>query len=219
REDNVNPQLLYVGNERGLYVSTQGGNQWLRLKNNLPTVSVRDVDIVPATRELVVGTFGRSVYVLDLIPLQELADSIANKDGHLFTVRDVRAFQQGNTYESYGDKFFTTPNPPSGAQISYYLKADQGRDVTLTIRKAGAGEDDVVQTITGSGRPGIQTVTWDLLARRPRARELGGPTTPQELREVPAGAYTVSMRVGNSTLTRTFRVDRGWLENTPGRVR
>ena len=219
REDNVNPQLLYVGNERGLYVSTQGGNQWLRLKNNLPTVSVRDVDIAPATRELVVGTFGRSVYVLDLIPLQEMVDSVAKTDGYLFTVRDVRAFQQGNTYESYGDKFFTTPNPPTGAQISYYLKADQGRDVTLTIRKAGAGEDDVVQTITGSGRPGIQTVTWDLLARRPRARELGGPTTPQELREVPAGAYTVSMRVGNSTLTRTFRVDRGWLENTPGRVR
>ena len=182
KEDNVNPRLLYVGNERGFYVSTQGGNQWMRLKNNLPTVSIRDFDINPATREMVVGTFGRSVYILDLIPLQELTDSVIAQDAHLFTVRDTRSYQPTNTYESYGDKMFTAPNPPSGTQISYYLKNDLGRDATLTIRRAGAPEDDVVQTITGSGRPGITTVTWDMLARRARPRELGGPTNPQRYR-------------------------------------
>ncbi|HEX6067039.1 MAG TPA: hypothetical protein VFZ04_22540, partial [Longimicrobiales bacterium] len=82
REDNVNPRLLYVGNERGLYVSTNGGTQWMRLKNNLPTVSLRDFDIMPAQRELVVGTFGRSIYILDLIPLQELTDSVLAADAH-----------------------------------------------------------------------------------------------------------------------------------------
>jgi hypothetical protein len=152
--------------------------------------------------------------------LQELTDSVVGRDAHLFTVRDARGYQQTNTYESYGDKFFSAPNPPTGAQFTYYLKNDLGRDVTLTIRRAGTtGEDDGVQTVTGSGRPGIHTVTWDLLARRARPRELGGPTTPQELREVPAGSYSVSMRVGNNTLTRTFRVDHGWVESTPGRVR
>jgi photosystem II stability/assembly factor-like uncharacterized protein len=219
REDNVNPRLLYVGNERGLYVSTQGGTQWLRLKNNLPTVGIRDVDINPAQRELVVGTFGRSIYVLDLIPLQELTDSVLAGEAHLFTVRDAQSYQQGNTYESYGDKFFTAPNPPTGAPISYYLKNDAGRDVTLTIRREGAADDDVVQTLTGSGRPGINTVTWDLLARRPRPRELGGPTEPDALRRVQDGRYIVSARVGNTTMSRTFRVTNGWVENTPGRVR
>ena len=219
REDNSNPRLLYVGNERGLYVSNQGGMQWLRLKNNLPTVSIRDFDINPQARELAVGTFGRSMYILDLIPIQELTDSVAVAEAHLFTVRDARLFQQTNTYESYADKFFAASNPPTGAQISYYLKTDQGRDVTLTIRRAGAPDDDVVQTITGSGRAGIQTVTWDLLARRARPRELGGPTNPQQLREVPAGTYTVSMRIGSTTHTKTFRVEHGWVENTPGRVR
>lgn len=219
REDHMNPRLLFVGNERGLYVSTTGGNQWLRLKNNLPTVSIRDVDVMPAARELVVGTFGRSAYILDLIPLQELTDSVIAQDAHLFTVRDVRSFQPSSTYESFGDKFYTAANPPTGAQINYYLKSDAGRDVTLTIKRAGAADDDVVQTLTGSGRPGVNTVTWDLLARRPRARELGGPTTPQELREVLPGVYTVSMRIGSNTMTRTFRVDHGWVENTPGRVR
>lgn len=219
REDNLNPRLLFVGNERGLYLSTRGGMQWLRLKNNLPTVSIRDFDIMPRHRELVVGTFGRSIYILDLIPLQELTDSVLALDAHLFTVRDVQAFNAGNTYESYADKFFTAPNPPPGAQISYYLKNDLGRDATLTIRRAGAADDDVVQTLTGSGRPGLNTVTWDLLARRPRPRELGGPTNAQELRQVPDGDYTVSMRVGNATLSRTFKVTNGWTEHTPGRVR
>jgi photosystem II stability/assembly factor-like uncharacterized protein len=219
REDHVNPRLLFAGNERGLYMSTQGGTQWLRLKNNLPTVSIRDVDLMPRERELVVGTFGRSIYILDLIPLQELTDSVIAQEAHLFTVRDAQLYQQGNTYESYADKFFTAPNPALGAPISYYIKNDIGRDVTLTVRRAGAPESDVVQTLTGSGRPGINTVTWDLLARRARPRELGGPTNPQELREVPEGSYTVSMRIGNNTLTRTFRVTHGWRESTPGRVR
>jgi photosystem II stability/assembly factor-like uncharacterized protein len=219
KEDNINPRLLYVGNERGLYVSTNGGTQWLRLRNNLPTVSIRDFDIHPSQRELVLGTFGRSVYILDLIPLQEMTDSVIAQDAHLFTVRDTRAYNQTNTYESYGDKYFAAPNPPTGVQISYYLKNDLGRDATLTIRRAGAPDDDVVQTITGSGRPGITTVTWDMLARRARPRELGGPTNPQELREVPEGNYTVSLRVGNTTHTKTFRVSRGWVEHTPGRVR
>ncbi len=219
REDHMNPRLLFAGNERGLYVSTQGGTQWLRLKNNLPTVGIRDVDIMPMQRELVVGTFGRSIYILDLIPLQELTDSVLALDAHLFTVRDAQLYQQGNTYEAHADKFFAAPNPALGAQFSYYLKHDIGRDATLTVRRAGAPESDVVQTLTGSGRPGINTVTWDLLARRPRPRELGGPTNPQELREVPAGSYTVSMKIGNTTLSRTFRVEHGWQENTPGRVR
>jgi hypothetical protein len=210
---------LFVGNERGLYVSTTGGTNWLRLKNNLPTVSIRDFDIMPAQRELVVGTFGRSIYILDLIPLQELTDSVINAEAHLFTVRDAQAFQAGNTYEAHADKFFTAPNPPAGAPISYYLKNDVGRDVTLTIRHEGGEESDVVQTLTGSGRPGINTVTWDLLARRPRPRELGGPTNPQDLRLVLDGRYVVSMRVGSNTLSRTFRVTNGWLESTPGRVR
>ncbi|HEY0670708.1 MAG TPA: hypothetical protein VGD27_00510, partial [Longimicrobiales bacterium] len=219
REDHINPRLLFVGNERGLYLSTQGGNQWLRLKNNLPTVSLRDFDIMRSQRELVVGTFGRSIYILDLIPLQELTDSVLALDAHMFTVRDTRAFQLTNTYESHADKFFIASNPPAGAQVSYYLKNDQGRDVTLTITRAGSSSDDVVQTITGSGRPGLHTVSWDLLARRPRPRELGGPTTPQELREVPAGEYVVSFKVGPNTLSRTFRVTHGWAEQTPGRVR
>lgn len=220
REDNVNPRLLFVGNERGLYVSTQGGNQWMRLKNNLPTVSLRDVDIVPRERELVVGTFGRSVYILDLIPFQELSDSVIASDAFLMPVRDVAHAVTTGTYESFANKYFTAPNPPAGAQLMYYLKADQGADVTLTIRKVAAtGEGEVVQTVTGSGRPGLHTVSWDLLSKNPRPRGLGDPIAPQDLRKVAPGKYTVSLRIGSNTLTRNFEVLRDAGDKTPGRVR
>lgn len=220
REDNVNPRVLFVGNERGLYVSTNGGAQWLRLKNNLPTVSLRDIDIVQRERELVVGTFGRSIYILDLIPLEELTDSVLALDAYLLPPRTAHTGTPQNTYESYGNKFFSADNPPVGAQFTYYLKNDLGADVTLTIRRPGAaGEGEAIQTVTGSGRPGLHTVSWDLLAKRARPREMGGPINPQELREVQPGTYSVSMKVGSNTYTRTFEVKKGLRIETPGRVR
>ncbi|HUP88190.1 MAG TPA: hypothetical protein VM100_02500 [Longimicrobiales bacterium] len=218
REDNVNPRLLFVGTERGLYVSTQGGNQWMRLKGNFPTVAVRDVDVIARERELAVSTFGRSMWILDLIPYQELTDSVIATDAFLLPVRDVRGTSTQNTYESYGSKFFVTPNPPSGAQISYYLKNDVGNDVTITIRKGNA-EGEVVQTLTGSGRPGLYTLAWDLNASKARARELGGPTNPQELRRVLNGTYTAVLKVGSNTMSRTFEVKHEWDVKSPGRVR
>lgn len=223
REDNVNPRLIFVGNERGLYFTTQGGGHWLRLKSNLPTVSIRDVDLVPRDRELAVATFGRSMWVLDLIPLEELTDSVLNQDAYLLPVRDVRGANLQSTYESYANKFFSAENPPNGARISYYLKNDVGSDVTLTIRRVAKGakpdEGDAIQTVTSSGRPGLYTVTWDLLSKTPRPRELGGPTDPQELRQVPNGTYSVTLKVGNNTMTRTFDVQREFDLKTPGRVR
>ncbi len=223
REDNLNPLLLFVGNERGLYASTVGGNQWLRLKGNLPTVSIRDVDMVPAARELAVATFGRSMYILDLIPFEELTDSVLAHDAFLLPVRAVRGTRLQNSYESYGNKFFTADNPPTGAQISYYLKTDAGSDVTLTIRHVAKGtkpdEGEAVQTLTGSGRPGLHTVSWDLMARRARPRELGGPTNPQQLREVPDGTYSVTLKIGSASMTRTFEVQKAFDIKTPGRVR
>lgn len=223
REDNMNPRLLFVGTERGLYASTQGGMRWMRMKSGLPTVSIRDVDLVPRERELAVGTFGRSMYILDLVPLEELTDSVLAQNAFLLPVRDARIAEMQSTYENVGSKFFAAENPPAGAQISYYLQNDVGSDVTLTIRRASqpgqTGEGEVVNTLTGSGRPGLYTLTWDLLAKKPRPRELGGPITPQELRQVAPGTYSVTLKVGSNTMTRTFAVLKGWDIKTPGRVR
>ncbi len=236
REDPENPYLLYVGNQRGVYLTFDGGDHWIRLKNNLPTVAVRDMNLVPQERELVVGTYGRSIYVLDIGPLQEISEELIRSDAHLFRVKDARIYNRRNTYESFGQQFFTADNPPYGTVITYYLREDQGEDVRLTIRKVvdgGAGEPeeetqeegeegpqgDVVRRITASGRPGIHQVTWDLQASEPRPRELGGPTSRNELREVLPGTYSVSLRIGDETMTQTFQVHEGWVERMPGAVR
>ncbi len=267
REDPSNPRLLFIGNERGLYVSTAGGNQWQRLKNNLPTAAIRDMDIALREHELVVGTYGRSIYILDIAPLEQLTDSVLNATAAVFDVKPVRQFNYRNTYESYGAQFFHADNPSYGAQITYYLKNDIGKDAALTVRRvsepapqpkraptavaartqpraqpnprerdegqtttaplppagsppaAADSADDVIQTLTGSGRPGLHTLTWDLTSKKERPRELGGPTSREELREVLPGRYSVTLKVGDQTFTRVFEVIQGWEEKTPGRIR
>ena len=132
-------------------------------------------------------------------------------------MRPVRLFERFDSYESFGDDFFRAENPEGGAVITYYLREDVGSDVTLTIRRQG--EEGAVQTLTGSGRPGLHRVVWDLRSREPRPRELGGPTSSDELRTVLPGTYTVELRAGGTTRSQSFAVAEGWIEQTPGRVR
>lgn len=222
REDAANPDMLYVGTQQGLFISNQGGGRWLRY-DGLPTVAIRDMDLFDREKDLVVATFGRSVYILDLGVVQELSDEVLESPAHLFGVEDARRFNYRNTYESFADKFFTGANPPSDAQIAYYVKDDLGKDATLTIRRVVDGkppeEGTVVQTLTGSGRPGLHVLGWDLRAKEARPRELGGPTSANELRDVPPGTYAVTLQAGDVKATRTFEVREGWPEASGGRVR
>jgi hypothetical protein len=135
-------------------------------------------------------------------------------------------FNPVSEYESHADMFFRVPNPPPGASIWYWLREDQGRDAQLTIRRVAetaksargtdaAADTAAVQVLTGSGRPGVHTVTWDLLAREPRPRRLGDPASAAELRRVEPGAYEVTLRVGGEKYTRRFRVEQGWYQQQP----
>jgi photosystem II stability/assembly factor-like uncharacterized protein len=232
RQDATNPDLLFVGTERGLYFSNRGGRDWLRLRNNLPTAPIRDMDIAYSENDLVIGTFGRSAYILDITPLQELTDSVLAADAHLFAIEDVRRFGTVSTYESHGSSFFRTPNPPSGARIAYWLKADAGADVELQIRRVASPLGDarepserairedadapdrapVVATVRSSGRPGLHVAEWDLQAERPRARALGDPESPDALRRVEPGTYSVSLTVNGVARSRTFTIIEGWYD-------
>ena len=201
------------------------GNRWVRLKNNLPTVAVRDMELVPRRKELVVGTYGRSVYVLDIGPDQELSDKLLAQDAHLFTVKATHVYRERDTYGAFGDQFFRASNPPYGTVITYYLREDQGDDVSLTIRATGAAGEDVdekgptLRKLTGSGWAGMHQLTWKLEADSPRPREIDGPTSRDELLEVRPGEYIVSLKVGEATMEQTIVVENGWVERTPGRIR
>ncbi|HEX9107605.1 MAG TPA: hypothetical protein VF832_10265, partial [Longimicrobiales bacterium] len=207
-EDYRNPRLLFLGSERGLYATVDGGAHWSPFSSGLPTVAVRDLDEAPVTRELVVPTFGRGIWLAEIGPLQELADTIPPAEAFLFEVPPARQYAVRDTYGSEGATFYHGENPPYGASISYWLPRDLGRDVTLTIRRprseatspaaapaapasrprkargaapvtppsppqapaAAAPADsagDVVQTLTGPGRPGLHRVVWDLRSKDP----------------------------------------------------
>src|SRR5262249_55666228 len=87
RESSRNRDLLFVGTETGLHVSLDGGKRWQRLGRGLPTVPVHDLVIHPRDRELVIGTHGRSIYVVDIAPLEELTPKVRAAAAHLFEVR------------------------------------------------------------------------------------------------------------------------------------
>jgi photosystem II stability/assembly factor-like uncharacterized protein len=127
-EDHVNPNLLFVGTEFGLFFSIDGGQKWIQLKGGLPTIQVRDLTIQKRENDLVVGTFGRGIYILDnYTPLRLLKPEMLKQEAQVFPVKDASMYIQsqplGGRGKSFqGESFFTAENPPFGATFTYYLK-------------------------------------------------------------------------------------------------
>ncbi len=129
-EDHVDPNLLFVGTEFGLYFSVSGGASWTPLKTGLPTIAVRDLEIQRRENDLVLATFGRGFYVLDDYSLlRNLKKEDFNKPAMLFPVKDgllfVERYPLGLRDKGHlGSSYFSTPNPAVGTVFSYYLKDD-----------------------------------------------------------------------------------------------
>ncbi len=135
-EDHVNPNLLFVGTEFGLFFTVDGGQKWLQLKGGLPTIAVRDIAVQRRENDLVLGTFGRGIYILDnYTPLRLVKPEMLKQDSVLFPVKDALMYIQaqplGGRGKSFqGESFYTADNPPFGATFTYYLKEE------LKTRKA-----------------------------------------------------------------------------------
>ena len=126
REDPKNRNLLYLGTEYALYVSLNGGREWKRFMNGLPTVRIDDILVHPRDNDLIVGTHGRSIWIIDdITPLQQLSDAVMSTEAHLFEPRPATRWAE-DTMLARGlgaAKHFRAPNPPGGTMISYYLKS------------------------------------------------------------------------------------------------
>jgi photosystem II stability/assembly factor-like uncharacterized protein len=129
-EDHVNSNLLFCGTEFGLYFTIDGGQKWARLKGGLPTIAVRDLAIQRQENDLVVGTFGRGIYILDdYTPLRLLTPSMLEQECTLFPTRAALEYipsrQYGLAGKSFqGSAFYTAENSPFGATFTYLLKDD-----------------------------------------------------------------------------------------------
>ncbi|MFQ5535966.1 MAG: WD40/YVTN/BNR-like repeat-containing protein [Gemmatimonadota bacterium] len=158
KEDPHNPDLLFVGSDVGAYVSTDRGRSWQPFMNGLPVVPVHDLEIHPRDRELIAATHGRSIWIVDIAPLEQLSDDLVAQEAALFAPKP--AFQFGmepRGGESYGQQWFSRPTPGSVAEISYYLSADaakaiaEARKAEEAKRKEAAGDTAQAGGARGAG--------------------------------------------------------------------
>jgi hypothetical protein len=225
REDPKKRGLLYLGTERGVMYSTDGGTSWEPLQLNLPTVAVHD--LVVKDDNLVVGTHGRSIWILDdLIPIREMSAKIKESAVHVFPVADTICWQFGTGNWGrgpYGE------NPPRGAAIYYYLKEKPKGDVTVEVRDAQGqmvrrlssvvrepdrSDDDeeeereALKKQALQAEEGVQRAVWDL--RYEGAKKIqGGKIDWGEPGIGPfglPGTYTVVLTAGAMSQSTTVRV-------------
>lgn len=129
-EDHVDPRLLFCGTEFGAFFSPDGGENWVQLKAGLPTIAVRDIEIQHRENDLVLGTFGRGIYVLDdYSPLRKLQKETFEQASQIFPVKDSWLFLPNKPLGlrdkgHLGSSYYAAPNPPVGAVFTYWLKED-----------------------------------------------------------------------------------------------
>ncbi|MCK5443615.1 MAG: hypothetical protein KAJ23_17150, partial [Maribacter sp.] len=143
-EDIKNPDLMFLGTDDGLYISFNAGEKWQKWKEGFPTVSTKDLVIQAREHDLVIGTFGRSAWVLDDIrPLRALAtdNAFLQKDIEIFAPPTAyqAAYQQPTGSRFGGDALYNAENRKAGAMITYYLR--EGKKKT-TDKKAGKDEKE-----------------------------------------------------------------------------
>lgn len=170
REDLKNANLLFVGTDVGVYVSGDRGASWQKFMTDLPVVPVHDLAIHPRESELIAGTHGRSIWIVDIAPLQQLAGPMSQV-AHLYAPRT--AFQYGERRvegHSTGNMLFQAPSPAYGADIWYRLGKNVGPVRIAVIDVNG----DTLQTLTGQGQAGVHKVTWSFNGRPAPAAPLTG---------------------------------------------
>lgn len=196
REDPKNPNLLYLGTEIGLFISINGGQNWVELRNNMPTLPFNDLVIHPRDNDLVLGTHGRGVWILDnLNALQSLTPEVLKQNVALFPIPTAEMINYTRNGAHVGNMYFRGQNPVRGAMIDYYLntKVDKA-DIKLNIFDQ---DGDKVASQSVSNKRGINRAVWNL-AMDNDSRASGPRVMP--------GLYTAVLIVKGKEYSQQFRV-------------
>jgi photosystem II stability/assembly factor-like uncharacterized protein len=211
KEDLVQPNLLFLGTEFGLFVSIDGGKTWAQFKGNrFPAVAVRDLAIHPRENDLVLGTHGRGIWIIDdITPLRALTADLLKQEASFVSARPVQQRIEANGGWANGSAVFVGDNPPDAAVITYYQRSRHlfGKLKLEVLDASGR----VVDELPASKRPGLNRVIWSMHEKPPRvppAAQLANAGT-RGPRLLP-GIYTVRMtKAGKTTETKlTVGLDR-----------
>ena len=207
KQDLVNPNLLFLGTEFGLWVSLDGGGQWAQYKgNDMPNVAVRDIAIHPRDNDLVIATHGRGIWIVDdITPLRALTPDTMAKEAVFLQATPAVIQLPANGGWVDGDAKFSGPNPPGDAVITYYQrKRHIFGDLTMEV----FGPDGKsLGTIPTSKRRGLSRVTWSMRLKPPKVPQAASALFSAAFgpRVLP-GAYTVKLTKDKNVYTTNLNV-------------
>ena len=205
--DYENPDLLFLGTELGLYITLNGGKKWYKFTNNMPAVATHFIDLQKQTNDLVLGTHGRGVIIIDDIsPLRQMNETIQNKTLHFFESKPVIIKENQSFSGSFGNETqFIGANKSRQAQIKYHLKKRHtfGKMTMVIVNSKG----DTLSELTPGKSKGINIVNWSFRRKQPKVAKgktfsFGGFTTPV----FPAGKYTAKITKGKQTFEHQFEL-------------
>jgi photosystem II stability/assembly factor-like uncharacterized protein len=206
QEDFVNENLLFLGTEKGLYITIDGGSNWSHFTNKMPNVAIYYMDMNKKTNDLVMATHGRGIIILDDVsPLRQINQEVLNKDLHFFDLKPAVIEEQSNFGGTATELEFVGDNPKTNAQIIYYLKKRH------TLGKMDMEIQDengkkIVSLIPGKQK-GINIVDWFYNMKNPKTavgktNDFSGFTAPR----VQEGTYKAVITKGKETYTQSFKV-------------
>ena len=164
REDLINPNLLFVGTEATVHTSVDGGRTWTDMRAGLPTVAIHDLVIHPRDGDLIAGTHGRSLWIMDDIsPLRQVTAAVAEKEVHLFQTRQATLWLSHYTGRKQPAFEFRGQNPVRGSLIHFYSSSDQTDSAQVTIRAMDGTRTFQWNTPVNSG---INRTVWDFRLSR-----------------------------------------------------
>jgi hypothetical protein len=204
REDVKNENLLYLGTEFGIWVSLDRGGSWIKLNNNLPTSAIHEIAVHPTAGEIVAATHGRSLWVLDVMPLRQLTEEVLTAKAHLFAPPSTVIWAPGLTRRFSGHKRFLGENPGNGAGV-YYSLAEKADDVSLkVVDRMG----NTVRELRVRNEPGLHQATWDVRYAPERSEENRSRTGQRpEGRRADPGIYRIVLSINGKEFGQDLTVE------------
>ena len=168
-QDHLNGNLLFAGMEFGVWMTVDGGTNWVQLKGGIPTTQARDLHIQRREGDLIVGTFGRGAFILDdYSPLRALTPQSLTEEAHVYPLRDAYMFDV-LTHEQAAWGNVATPNPPYGAVFTYSVgRVDSAAKLVLNITDH---EGKQIRRLQLPSEAGVSRIAWDLRGEPPASRQ------------------------------------------------
>lgn len=170
REDHQTPGVLYAGTDNGVYVSVDDGAHWIRIKNNLPPAPVYWISLQEHFDDMIIGTYGRGVFILDDIsPFRELAK--ANKEEvNFMPVQDAYRFQTIQSMKNDGTSLIRGQNPAYGANLDFFLPDTNAKEISIAIQDINGNE--IRKLTPRKTTRGVNRVMWDLRYEKTKTAKL-----------------------------------------------